>query len=571
MLKSLSVSNFALIEDTVVDFNEGLNILTGETGAGKSILIDALNMVLGARASLEYIRTGCEFFRVEAVFDITNAVDVAMLLQDQGFFSQEDGIMVISRRYNRNGKNFILINGCHATLNILRQFGEKLVDMHGQHENQALLRPETYLSLIDSFDKKIYDTLASYRKVYQEWLGVCDKLAGIEKRSRDRVQRLDILSWQTQEIAAANLVAGEDIDLEKKIRILANAEKIAHAASRAYELLSKGVKDSGGIIGLLAEMKRELEVITRYDKTLVTQLNIVTDVLYQLEEVGMEMREYCDGLEFNPKQLAEFQDRIDIIDKLKKKYGTTIEEILEYYEQSMAEIAAINSSDEDAAKLILIKEKLEQKLEALATELDSIRNIVACQMSREIQGHLVYLGMPDAKIDIRVLRRPEYNINGCNIVEILFSANAGETPKFLQKVASGGELSRIALAIKTVCASRDNIGVIVFDEIDAGVGGKTAQMVGERIAMVASCKQVLCITHLPQIACMADSHIYIEKQVQDDRTRTIIRTLKKNERLIELARMISGCDTTELGIENAAQMIKSAQIKKEKWKKEAQA
>lgn len=443
--------------------------------------------------------------------------------------------------------------------------------MHGQHENQALLRPETYLSLIDSFDRTIYETLILYRECYQEWRDVCEKVSSIEQRSRDRAQRLDILSWQTQEIAAAHLAVGEDDDLEKKIRILANAEKIAHAANRAYGLLSNGMKDSGGIMGLLAEVKHELEVIMRYDKTLEAQLSIVTDALYQIEEVGMEMREYCDGLEFEPEQLAEFQDRVDIIHKLKKKYGATIEEILTYYDQSMNEIAAINNSDEDAAKLILVREELEQRLNNLATKLDNSRKGAASQMSREIQRHLVYLGMPDAKIDIRVLRRPEYNINGCNMVEILFSANAGETPKLLQKVASGGELSRIALAIKTVCASRDQIGVIVFDEIDAGVGGKTAQMVGERIAMVASWKQVLCITHLPQIACMADSHIYIEKQVQDDRTRTIIRTLKENDRLVELARMISGSDTTELGVENAAQMIKSSQIKKEKWKKEAQA
>jgi DNA repair protein RecN (Recombination protein N) len=570
MLKSLTVSNFALIEDAVVDFDEGLNILTGETGAGKSILIDALNMILGARASLEYIRTGCEFFRVEAVFDITADDAVNALLQDQGLYNQEDGIMIISRRYNRSGKNSILINGCHATLNILRHFGEKLVDMHGQHENQALLRPETYISLIDSFSKEVHGKIVLYRQVYREWQEICNKLADMEQKSRDRMQRLDMLSWQTQEIAAANLTAGEDAVLEGKIRVLANAEKISHAANRAYGLLSKGFKDSGGVTGFLAEIKRELELIVRFDPAMEAQLHTVTDVLYQLEEVSIDLREYCDNVDFNPGQLAEFQDRMDVIRKLQKKYGTTIEEILDYYNQSMDEISAITHFDEDTAKLISAREKLKQKLETLAEELDILRNTAARQMSGEIQEHLFSLGMPNAKIDIHVVRKSEYNLNGCNSVEILFSANAGEKPRFLQKIASGGELSRIALAIKTVCASRDHIGVIIFDEIDAGVGGNTAQMIGERIAMVAACKQVLCITHLPQIACMADSHIYIEKKVEDNRTRTIIKSLKNDERLVEVARMVSGSDTTRLGIENAAQMIRSAQEKKEKWKKEAQ-
>lgn len=569
MLKSLTVINFALIEQAEVEFSAGLNILTGETGAGKSILIDALTTVLGNRASVDFIRTGCDFFRVEAVFDIPEHSPVCLLLEEQNIPLEEDNTVIVSRKLNRNGKNSILINGCNVPLNVLRQIGEKLVDVHGQHENQALLRPESYLGLLDNYDNSLKDALDHYQHVYYDWAKLNKELSLTQGRSRERAQRVDMLTWQTQEIASASLRITEEEEIEQEIQVLSNAEKIVTAGNRAYALLSQGVKGFSGVLTSLAEVKHELDVVTRYDQRLQPQLAIVTDTLYQLEESSMDLREYCESIDFNPQRLATLQERMDVIHKLKKKYGTTIGEILEYYEQAQAELADITNYDQRVTELTKQQGQLEQKLSTIAGELNTLRQQFAQELAEQVIQHLVHLGMPKAFFTVSVTRTDQFTPSGCNEVTLLFSANPGEEAKPLHKIASGGELSRIALAIKTVCAHRDYVGTMIFDEIDAGIGGQTAQMVAERIAMVACKKQVLCITHLPQIACMADRHIYIEKQVSGDRTNTILKILDQQDRLIELTRMITGSDITQLAVDNAAQMCESAQIKKEKWKNKA--
>jgi len=570
VLKTLTVSNFALIEQTTVEFTEGLNILTGETGAGKSILIDALSIILGNRASVDYIRTGKEYFRIEAIFDLTNNSVITRLLEEQDIAVEEDGTFIISRRLSRHGRNSITMNGCHVTLGFLRQIGEKLVDMHGQHENQALLRPETHLPLLDAYDSLIKEKLEQYRYVYQKWLELNKELSISETNSRDRIQRLDMLKWQTEEIAAASLKPNEDEDLEREIKILANAEKIAGSFNRAYSLLSQGSKGFSGVLDALAEVKRELETAVRYDERTQVPLAVITDTLYQLEECSRDLRDYCEGIEFNPQRLAQLQNRMDLIYKLRKKYGPTIDDILTYYQQAVAEITTVSNYDEYIVDLTKQKGTLEIQLTCLVDELHTLRCNAATEMAEAIQSHLVHLGMPKAKMIIEVTKLPQFNLNGRSDVTLLFSANKGEEPKAVHKIASGGELSRIALALKTVCSARDSVGTMVFDEIDTGIGGQTAQMVAERIAMVALHKQVLCITHLSQIACMADSHIYIEKQVSEESTNTVIRRLNKSEQLTELARMMGG-DVTRLAVENATQMLDSARIKKEKWKNKAQA
>ena len=569
MLKSLTVINFALIEQTEVEFSEGLNILTGETGAGKSILIDALSTVLGNRASIDFIRTGCDFFRVEAVFDIPEGSPISILLEEQNIPLEDDNRVIVSRKLTRNGKNSILINGCNTTLNVLRQIGEKLVDVHGQHENQALLRPDSYLSLLDNFANSIKDKLSQYQQVYHEWAKLNKELSVTEDRSRERAQRVDMLTWQIQEIASASLKVTEEEEMEQEIQILSNAEKIVTAAGRAYALFSQGAKGLSGILTSLAEVKHELEIVTRYDQRLEPQLTIVADSLYQLEECSADLRDYCEDIDFNPKRLATLQDRLDIIYKLKKKYGTTIAEILEYYEQAQAELSDITNFDQRVAELTKQQVQLEQKLKTIAGELDIMRRQAAKELAEQVTQHLIHLGMPKALLLVDVTRAEQFTPSGCNEAVLLFTANPGEEAKPLYKIASGGELSRIALAIKTVCVHRDSVGTMIFDEIDAGIGGQTAQMVAERIAMVASQKQVLCITHLPQIACMADSHIYIEKQVLDNRTNTVVKILDQQKRLIELTRMITGSEITQLAVDNAAQMCESASQKKEKWKNKA--
>lgn len=555
----------------MVEFDEGLNILSGETGAGKSILIDALSVILGNRASVDSIRTGCEFFRVEAVFDISQLASIHRIIEEQGIVVDDEATVIISRRFSRLGKNTILINGCHVTVGVLRQFGERLVDMHGQHENQALLRPEAYLTMLDSLDVRTKKTLEQYRKSYTSWLDLIRERSALEKSSRERAQRIDMLNWQTQEIAAAELKPNEDEELEQQIMILANAEKIAKSVNHAYILLEQGSDGLSGVLSALAEIKRELEVAARYDQRIEGQLIGVNNALYQLEETCMDLRVYGDEIEFNPQQLAKLQERVDIIYKLKKKYGSTINEVLAYYNQAALELADIKDYDQKFDKLSKQQVELEGKLTIIANELDLLRRESSLQLAKQVCEHLTDLGMPNAKFIIEVLPTFQFNANGRNEVMFFFSANPGEEPKLLHKIASGGELSRIALAIKTVCAARDDVGIMVFDEIDAGIGGQAGHMVAEKVARVACSRQVLCITHLPQIACMADRHIYIKKQVEDDRTSTIINVLSQEEQLIELTRMISGNDITQIAVDNAMQMFDSAYLKKEKWKKKTQA
>lgn len=568
MLKSLTVSNFALIENANIEFAEGLNILTGETGAGKSIVIDALNTILGGRASADYIRDGEDCFRVEAIFDITHYQPIQELMCKSGVETEDDGLLIISRRFNRSGKNTIILNGCHVTLSVLKQFGQKLVDMHGQHENQALLRPESHLAMLDSFDSVILEKVSRYKLSYQKWYRLNKELIEAETRSRERVQRLDMLKWQTDEIAAASLSSDEDTQLEKQIKLLGNLEKVAYSVNRAYTFLNDG-NSNNGILTSLTEVKRELENAIRFDTRLEPHLSVITEALYQLKETCMDLSGYCDSIEYNPQQLEQMQERMDIIYKLKRKYGATIDEILDYYRNSLDEITSINNFDEELAKLAKEHRKLESDLIKSADEIDLLRRKASAALAGEVCHHLQMLGIPNAKFIIEVKKIPQINQNGCNDIVLNFSANAGEITKPLQKIASGGELSRIALAIKTVCAHRDKIGVVVFDEIDSGIGGQTAHMVGEKIAMVACSKQVLCITHSPQIACMADRHIYIKKQVIEDRTKTVIKSLNESERQIEISRMIAGNDLTQLAVDNAREMIKTASQKKEKWKKQA--
>jgi DNA repair protein RecN (Recombination protein N) len=567
MLKSLTVTNFALIEQVSVDFSEGLNILTGETGAGKSILIDALNIILGSRASVDFIRAGSDHFRIEALFEIDKASALFSLLEQTGIEPEEDGTVIISRRLTRNGKNTILINGCHTTLNILKQVGDQLVDMHGQHENQTLLHPGAHLFLLDRADDTLKGPLQLYRETYRLWQELSKNLSSMESMSREREQRTDMLKWQIQEIAAAQLTAGEEQELEQKIHVLANAEKISAAVNKSYTLLSQGYKGLGGILSALSEVKKEIEFVARYDRTLEVRANSIRDMLYQLEEDAGELRDYSENLEFDPTHLTVLQERMDLIHRLKKKYGDSIDDILVFHEKAQQELTEIVNYADHLQKLLQNKLEMETKLRIYAYELDQARRKTAAELARNIRLHLLELGMSAAQFMIDVKSTEEFLPHGSNEVLFLFSANVGEPVRPLHKIASGGELSRIALAIKTVCASRDEVGIMVFDEVDAGIGGKTAQMVAEKIAQVALVKQVLCITHLPQIACMADAHIYIEKKSSTEKTATVVRKLGFEEQLSELARMIAGNDVTRLSLENAAQMLENAKLKKEKWKK----
>lgn len=569
MLKSLTVINFALIDRAYIEFVPGLNILTGETGAGKSILIDALSAIIGSRASGESIRSGTDYFRVEAVFDISDMASIQEIMEEQGIAPEEDGTLLIARRLTRHGKNTVHINGCQVTLATLRKIGEVLVDMHGQHENQTLLKPGIHLALTDAFSAGVRPVLAEYRQTYTQWQKAKADLTDLTRDTRERLQREEMLVWQTQEIASAALLPGEEEKLESQLQVLANAEKITNAVAHAYMLLSQGNRGFSGVVACLADIKHELELVARYDKTIEQPLAAVTEALYQLEDTLGELRTYQEGIDFNPAKLSKLETRLDIIYKLKKKYGATVEDILAYYERACSELSAITNYDERLSQLEQTENELAQKVMELAEELHRLRLAAGRNMAEQITAHLADLGMTKAQFLVEVKRNEHYTANGINDVFFLFSANPGEEPKMLHKIASGGELSRIALAIKTVCSERGGVATMVFDEVDAGIGGQTAQKVAEKIARIAAFdKQVLCITHLPQIAAMADCHIYIDKVVEEERTRTRVTTLGLDAQLTELARMSSG-DITQLSIDNAAQMLETSKKKKAIWENQA--
>ncbi len=570
MLKSLTVWNFALLEHVQVEFQSGLNILTGETGAGKSILIDSLGAVLGARMSADMVRSGCDWLRVEAVFSLEDeSLGLHELLTQQAI-DDSDKELIITRQLTRAGRSTALVNGCHVTLAILRQIGAYLVDIHGQNENLALLKEENQFHLLDGYDPDVAEALAAYECAYREWREKKKAYNEKQQASREYAQRLDMLHWQDKEISEANLKAGEDEALEAEIRKLSHAEKIVGSIEESYELLEGGGGSGLGVLPALSQVKKDLEDISRFDDALANAQKMVEEAYISLQEASYELRDYGESVEFSPARLDQLQSRMDVIYRLCKKYGATLGDVLAHQEKVERELSEIENYDEDIAALEKDIAALEKELGKKAAALTELRRAAAKDLSSAIEEQLFALGMPKAQLAIRVEPAADYGPRGRDEVAMFFSANPGEAEKPLQKVASGGELSRIALAIKTVASSRDSsVPSMVFDEIDTGIGGRTAQMVAERIALVAQYKQVLCITHLPQIACMADAHLYISKRTEEGTTATQIRPLSERERISEIARMASGADMTTASLDNAREMVSHAKMKKDAFRREA--
>ena len=568
MLKTLTVWNFALLEHVQVEFGSGLNILTGETGAGKSILIDSLGAILGHRISADSIRTGCDWLRVEAVFSLDDESLGLHELLNQQAIDDSEGLLIITRQVTRGGRSMVLVNGCHVTLAVLKQIGSFLVDIHGQNENLSLLKEESQFQLLNSYDPDLLEAIAAYRLVYDKWREKQKAYTEKEQASREYAQRLDMLRWQDKEISEAKLQENEDEVLESEIRKLSHAEKIAGFVEDSYNLLDNGNKGGVGVLVALSQVKKNLEDMTTYDDSLANALKIVEEAYISLQEAAYEVRDYGESMEFSPEKLDKLQQRMDVIYRLRKKYGATIADVLAHQQKVQQELAAIENYDDDMAAMAKEIETLKGRLKTKAAELTRLRKRAALELSRSICEQLQALGMPKAVFRIDVTPADKYLPTGNDNVAMFFSANPGEQEKLLQKVASGGELSRIALAIKTGAASRDSsVPSMVFDEIDTGIGGRTAQMVAERIALVAAYKQVLCITHLPQIACMADIHLYIAKESAGENTITKIRPLTERERISEIARMASGADITTASLDNAKEMVSHARIKKQNFSK----
>lgn len=567
MLNTLTVWNFALLEHVQIEFDKGLNILTGETGAGKSILIDALGAMLGRRLTTDMIRTGCEWMRVEAVFSLEQQPAVKEYLHQQ-LINTDGDELIITRQITAAGRGSILINGSHTTLAVLKKLGTLLVDIHGQNENLSLLKQENQLDLVDGSSQELMKALDEYRKLYVAYREANQALEDKQAACQDYAQRQDMLRWQLQEIESAQLQEGEDEELQRRIDKMTNGEKISRYGSNACQLLYGGGANGIGVVSGLEEAVESLRGLNRFDDSLEGVIEILSEATVQIKEAGYEVRDYMDSLEFDPRLLDQLQSRMDVIDKLRKKYGADVKAVLAHGEKCRQELDSIENYDDDIAQLHQELEEKHQAAAQRAEEISALRQTVAGKLSQGIEKHLQALGMANARFQIQVEAGQELSANGCDKLAILFSANPGQEPRSIQKVASGGELSRIALAIKTVTANRDGSPAsMVFDEIDTGIGGRTAQMVAERIAMVAAHRQVLCITHLPQIACMADIHLYISKHVIDNQTSTVIHPLTTGERVNEIARMASGANVSSASLDNAREMIAYAGVKKEEYKK----
>lgn len=566
MLKTLTVWNFALLEHVQVEFGPGLNILTGETGAGKSILIDSLGAILGHRISADSIRTGCDWLRVEAVFTLDDVSEKLHALLTNQAIDDNEGLLIITRQVTKGGRSIVLINGCHVTLTLLKQIGAFLVDIHGQNENLALLKEENQFSLLDQYDQTIQDSLHAYHAAYTGWQEKKRLLEQKIQNAREYAQRLDMLRWQDQEISAAHLQEQEDEQLETAIQKLSHAEKLTGFAEESYDLLENSTQKGIGVLAALSQISKNIEAMSRFDDSMSNIQEMVEEASITLQEVASDLRQYGESIEFRPDKLDALQKRMDVIYRLRKKYGATISDILAHQKKVQEELHTIAHYDEDIADLEQDISARETQMKQDAAVLSAQRIEAAKALSAAVKNQLTSLGMPDAVFRIDVQPSGKYMANGTDNVTLLFSANRGETEKPLQKVASGGELSRIALAVKTVAASRDtSVPSMVFDEIDTGIGGRTAQMVAERIAQVAFYKQVLCITHLPQIACMADIHLYLSKISEGNSVVTHVRTLSECERISEIARMASGADITSASLDNAREMVSHARTKKQQF------
>lgn len=564
MLRELNIKNFAIIDSLRVEFGEGLNAFTGETGAGKSIIVDALNLALGERASADLIRTGCDEAVVEAAFGLDSRAsgDVLRLLKEQGIEAEPGGDIIVRRVISSSGKNKVYINGSLATLSTLASIGAMLADIHGQHEHQSLLSPERQLEMLDALGglgdlrEKAGQVAARLRERRQE-------LAVLEAGERERAQREDMLRFQKNEIEAARLASGEDAALVAEQTVLANAERLSVLASAAADALYTA---EGSVLSGLKKAIGSLKEISSIDPRLAPVLELLESAYAQVNEAAREVSAYAERVEFDPARLEEVRDRLDLIQRLKKKYGGTIEEVIAFGEKAGGELIKIERGSDDAERLRVEIEALRTELTSIVHDLTKKRTSAAQELEQKVEVELAHLGMKKTKFSVRITQEPGDDTtdglragpNGSDRVEFLISPNPGEEPRSLAKTASGGELSRIMLALKTILAAGDSIPTLVFDEVDAGIGGAVAEEIGRKLRSISRKRQVFCITHLPQIASMADRHYGVSKTIKKERTSTEVTLLDKKERVDEIARMLAGKTITEATLRHAAEMIERA-------------
>lgn len=538
MLSTLHIKNIGIIDDLSIDFNEGFNVLTGETGAGKTLIIGSLAILAGSRFSKEMIRKGEDHSLIEASI----------------FYPQselaEDGNIIISREIYSNGRNTCKINGKLVTVAELKNFMCKVIDIHGQHDNQNLLDNTKHIKYLDSFaGTELEDLKNEYKTYFKQYNEIQTKLKNNYGDETEKTRRLDLLRYQFNEIDTANLKVGEDQELEEKHNAIINSEKLKENLS----IIDASINDNA--IEYISNSIRCLEKIEDYGEAYKEKLSELKSIYYELQETARDISNLKEDANFDEYEREEVERRLDIIFSLKRKYGNSIEEILEYKNKLEQEIEQIENVDEINKKLKMELKETENKMQALCSRINEIRNKYSIILSNKINKELADLEMPNAKFNIKIEKQETYNSNGYDKVEFMICTNIGEEYKELIKIASGGEMSRIMLAIKTVLADIDEVPILIFDEIDTGISGKAAKSVAEKMKIISKKHQTICITHLATIAAQGNSNYYIYKEVEQGKTKTNIKQLNEKETIYEIARIANG-EITEVAIENAKELRK---------------
>ncbi|EKN40257.1 DNA repair protein RecN [Clostridium botulinum CFSAN001627] len=561
MLLQLNIKNFALIEELSISFDKGFNVLTGETGAGKSILIDAISYVLGGKFNRDLIRTGENKTYVEAIFSIENE-STERILKDQGIDFED--ILIIGRETFQYGKSIAKVNAKSVLLANLKEITSTLLDIHGQHENQNLLSCENHINYLDYFsEKELYSIMEKYKSEYLNLLNIENKikeLSGGDESEREKL--MDFLKYQIKEIGETNLKEGEEEELDNKFLELSNAEKISKVLNNSYGILYGGLEEESSAFDSLGYVIREMESINSIDK-ITSICQSLKDAYYIIEESIRNIGDIKDNIYYDENELDRINSRLFQISTLKKKYGTTIKEIIEYKDKIEKQYEDMINSEEIIEKLNNDRKKVLNNLKEIAMQMHNVRVKYAEELEVRVKEELSYVGLSKTRFKINVDLVSSFFKSGCDKVEFYVSTNPGEPLKPLDKVVSGGELSRIMLALKTVFVDKDKIPSVIFDEIDTGISGVVAQSVGEKMYSISDGRQVFCITHLSQIACMSDNHYYIHKEVLQDKTYTKVTKLSEEDKEIEIGRMIGGSNLTDITLQNAKEIIKIADNKKE--------
>lgn len=574
MLSEINISNFAIIEELHLKFHHGFNVLTGETGAGKSIIIDAVGSLLGGRAQSEFIRAGTDQTRVEGVYSLDGTARASLFpILDENGIEHEDDTLIVTREINREGRNVCRVNGRAVTLSVLQRIGESLIDIHGQSEHLSLLRVREHIDFLDRYGN-LWEQRAKVAEQVRALRAVRNELKSLMRDEREIAQRVDRLTYVVDEIAQADLKAGEDEYLKRERELLGNAELRANLADHAYRALYGEGEEEKGAVDLLNAAGQAISGLEKYDPSVKGLVEEMDGALAQADDLARALRSYRDAIEHDPERLAEVDERIDLISRLKRKYGNTLEDVLKYADASAAELSTITHSKERIEELTKQESQLLKEIGKSSMALSQARKEAGEKLSKEIEAQLQDLGMQKAKFGVALERTEDpngveekgklvtFDTTGIDRTEFMVSPNPGEPLKPLAKIASGGETSRLMLAMKSVLAVADNTPTLIFDEIDQGIGGRTGGIVGHKLwALTPTAQrsnnaphhQVICITHLPQIAAYGDAHFKIHKEIVGERTLTKIEELNESERVAEIANML-GTETATTR-QNAAELL----------------